>query len=109
MSPRPRPPRRKGRPTALGDVVDQVLGDLGLDSVAKAHRIGQIWPAAVGEQIAAHCRPVGIRGEVLELAVDSPVWSQQLQMRKPEITRPPRPHGRRPCRVARGSRPPEER
>ena len=82
---RSRPPRRKGRPTALGDVVDLVLGDLGLDSVAKAHRIGQIWPAAVGEQIAAHCRPVGIRGEVLELAVDSPVWSQQLQMRKPEI------------------------
>lgn len=81
----PRPPPRKGRPTALSSVVGQVLGDLGLDSVAKAHRIGQIWPEAVGEQVAAHCRPVALRGEVLELAVDSPVWSQQLQMRKPEI------------------------
>lgn len=80
-----RPPRRRGRPMALSDMVSQVLGDLGLDSVAKAHRIGQVWSAVVGEQIAAHCRPVGLRGEVLELAVDSPVWSQQLQLRKPEI------------------------
>jgi len=65
--------------------VGQVLHDLGLDSVARAHRIGQVWAEAVGEQIAAHCRPVGIRGEVLELTVDSPVWSQQLQLRKPEL------------------------
>jgi predicted nucleic acid-binding Zn ribbon protein len=80
-----RPPPRRGRPTALSDVVGQVLGDLGLDSVAKAHRIGQVWSSIVGEPVAAHCRPVGLRGEVLELVVDSPVWSQQLQMRKPEI------------------------
>lgn len=80
-----RTPPRKGRPTALSSLVGQVLGDLGLDSVAKAHRIGQVWADAVGEQVAAHCRPVGLRGQVLELAVDSPVWSQQLQMRKPEI------------------------
>ena len=80
-----RPPRRRGRPTALSDVVSQVLGDLGLESVAKAHRIGQVWTSVVGEQVAAHCRPVGLRGEVLEVEVDSPVWSQQLQLRKPEI------------------------
>jgi predicted nucleic acid-binding Zn ribbon protein len=80
-----RPPRRNGRPRALGDLVGQVLGELGLDSVARAHRIGQVWTGAVGERIAAHCRPVGLRGGVLELAVDSPVWSQQLQLRKPEI------------------------
>lgn len=80
-----RTPGRRGRPTALGDVVGRVLGELGLDSVAKAHRIGQVWAEAVGEPIAAHCRPVGVRGEVLELVVDSPVWSQQLQLRKPEL------------------------
>lgn len=80
-----RPPRRQGRPTAFADAVGQVLGELGLDSVAKAHRIGQIWPTVVGDAVAAHCRPVALRGDVLELTVDSPVWSQQLQMRKPEI------------------------
>lgn len=79
------PPSRRGRPTALADAVGRVLGELGLDSVAKAHRIGQRWAVAVGEAVAAHARPVGLRGEVLEIAVDSPVWSQQLQLRKPEI------------------------
>ncbi len=77
--------RRKGTPTRMGDLVGQVLGDLGLDSVAKSHKIGLIWSDAVGVQIAAHCRPLGLRGDVLELEVDSPVWSQQLQLRKPEL------------------------
>jgi predicted nucleic acid-binding Zn ribbon protein len=80
-----RAPSRSGRPTALSEVVGRVLGELGLDSVAKAHRAGQVWSSAVGEAVAAHARPVALRGEVLEIAVDSPVWSQQLQLRKPEI------------------------
>jgi predicted nucleic acid-binding Zn ribbon protein len=80
-----RPPRRKGTPTAVGDVVGQVLGDLGLSGVAKAHRIGAQWEKVVGAQVAAHCRPLGLRGDVLEVEVDSPVWSQQLQLRKPEL------------------------
>lgn len=78
-------PRRKGRFQPVGDLVGQVLGDLGLEGVALAHRIGEQWAEIVGPQIAAHCRPLGIRGGVLELQVDSPVWSQQLQLRKPEL------------------------
>lgn len=77
--------RRKGRFESVGDLVGQVLGDLGLDGVALAHRIGSEWPTIVGPQVAAHCRPLGIRGGVLELEVDSPVWSQQLALRKPEL------------------------
>jgi predicted nucleic acid-binding Zn ribbon protein len=80
-----RPGRRKGTPTAVGDVIGQVLGDLGLDAVAKAHQIDARWEEIVGSQVAAHCRPLGLRGDVLELEVDSPVWSQQLQLRKPEL------------------------
>lgn len=82
---RPKPPRRAGRPTALADLVGRVLGELGLDSVAQAHQIGQVWSQVVGADVAAHCRPIGLRGRVLEVSVDSPVWSQQLQLRKPEI------------------------
>lgn len=80
-----RPGRRKGTPTALGSLVDRVLGELGLEGVARSHQIGACWEEAVGAQIAAHCRPKGLRGEVLELEVDSPVWAQQLQLRKPEL------------------------
>ena len=86
MSPRPpRAGRRKGTPTPVADLIGKVLGELGLDGVAKAHQIGARWEEVVGPQVAAHCRPLGIRGEVLELEVDSPVWSQQLQLRKPEL------------------------
>lgn len=80
-----RPGRRLGQPTAVGELLGKVLGDLGLEGVARAHRIGAIWEEAVGAQIAAHCRPLGLRGSVLELQVDSPVWAQQLQLRKPEL------------------------
>ena len=80
-----RPGRRKGTPTAVGDLLGRVLGDLGLDGVAKAHQIGAHWEDVVGKHVAAHCRPLGLRGDVLEVDVDSPVWSQQLQLRKPEL------------------------
>jgi len=80
-----RPGRRKGTPTAVADLIGRVLGDLGLDGVAKAHQIGAQWEDVVGVQVAAHCRPLGLRGDVLEVEVDSPVWSQQLQLRKPEL------------------------
>jgi predicted nucleic acid-binding Zn ribbon protein len=69
----------------VGDLVGQVLGELGLEGVALAHRIGEQWEEIVGPQVALHCRPKGLRGEVLELEVDSPVWSQQLQLRKTEL------------------------
>ena len=38
-----RGPRRKGRMETVGDLVGKVLGDLGLDGVAVAHRIGSQW------------------------------------------------------------------
>lgn len=77
--------RRKGRMQPVGNLVSRVLGELGLDGVALAHQIGSAWPEIVGPQVAEHCRPLGLRAGVLELEVDSPVWSQQLQLRKTEL------------------------
>jgi predicted nucleic acid-binding Zn ribbon protein len=48
-------------------------------------RIAGCWEAAVGSEIAAHCQPSALRGGVLEVSVDSSVWSQHLQMRREEI------------------------
>ena len=62
-----------------------MLGDLGLDAAVSAFRIGELWEEAVGAEIASHCRPVAMRGEVLEAEVDSSVWCQQLQMERPRI------------------------
>lgn len=63
----------------------RVLGDLGLEQAAAVVRIVDRWEAAVGSEIARHCRPTALRGRVLEASADSSVWCQQLQMRRAEI------------------------
>ena len=83
MSSRPRRP--KSRPQAVGELVNRVLTDLGAGPAARAVRIADRWEEAVGREIADHSRPVAIRGEVLEVSVDTSVWCQQLQLQTPEI------------------------
>ncbi len=77
--------RRRSQPEGLGKLVPQVLEELGLDVPVRVLRIAERWEHAVGAEIAAHCRPVSLRDGTLEASVDSSVWAQQLQLRKPEI------------------------
>jgi predicted nucleic acid-binding Zn ribbon protein len=70
---------------AVGSLIDRVLADLGAGATARAVRIADHWREAVGPEVADHSRPVGVRGDVLEVSVDSSVWCQQLQLRTPEI------------------------
>lgn len=65
--------------------METVLGDLGLEAAANALRVGERWAEAVGPEVASHARPAGMRGQVLEIEVDTSVWGQQLQLRRPEI------------------------
>lgn len=66
-------------------MLETVLGDLGLEAAARAFRVGEVWAETVGEAGAAHSRCVGVRGAVLEVAVDSSVWCQQLQLEKARL------------------------
>lgn len=77
--------RRRSQPKAVGTLIGQVLDDLGLEVASQAFRVGEQWAEAVGPEVAAHSRPVGLRGRVLEVSVDTSVWCQQLQMRRREI------------------------
>ncbi len=77
--------RRVGKPQVVGSLLGQVLDELGLEVASQAFRIGEFWCDAVGAEVAAHSRPVGLRGGVLEVSVDSSVWCQQLQMKRREI------------------------
>jgi predicted nucleic acid-binding Zn ribbon protein len=81
----PRPQRPKSRPQAIGELVNRVLADLGAGATARVVRIADRWEEAVGREIASHSRPVAIRGEVLEVRVDTSVWCQQIQLRTPEV------------------------
>ena len=79
------PPRPKSRPQPVGELVNRVLADLGAGPTARAVRIADRWEEVVGPEIASHSQPVAIRGEILEVSVDTSVWCQQLQLRAPEI------------------------
>jgi predicted nucleic acid-binding Zn ribbon protein len=45
------------------------------------------WDAAVGPQIAAHARPSHVVNRRLTVVTESPVWTQQLALLKPELLR----------------------
>jgi len=77
--------RRRSQPRVVGSLIGQVLDDLGLEAASQAFRVGEHWAEAVGPEVAAHSQPVGMRGDVLEVSVDSSVWCQQLQMQRLSI------------------------
>jgi predicted nucleic acid-binding Zn ribbon protein len=78
-----RPQRRAPEP--LGKLLPSVLRELGFDEMARVLRIAERWEEALGPELAPHCRPQALRGDVLEATVSSSVWCQQLQLRAPEI------------------------
>jgi predicted nucleic acid-binding Zn ribbon protein len=78
--------RRKPRdPQLVGSLVPRVLADLGLASSARVLRLADCWEEAVGPEVARHCQPTALQGDVLEATVDSSVWCQQLQLQRGEI------------------------
>ena len=77
--------RRRSQPESLGVLLPRVMDDLGLEGATRVMRVAEQWESVVGAEIARHCRPTALRGEVLEATVDSSVWCQQIQLRTPEI------------------------
>jgi predicted nucleic acid-binding Zn ribbon protein len=76
---KPRPPR------ALGSLLAGVMSDLGLAEAGGIVRIAQCWEAAVGSEVARHCRPTALRGTTLEATVDTSVWCHALQLQSRRI------------------------
>lgn len=77
--------RPRGRPKPLGEVLPGVLRDLGLDRASTALRLLEVWDAALGPEIAPHCRLDGVRHGVLYANVRDSAWMQRLQLEKPRI------------------------
>jgi hypothetical protein len=75
---RPRLPGEPGEPTTIGDAAALVGEELGLAEPRSFARLVDAWPEIAGDALATHSRVRGIRDEVLEIAVDSPVWATQL-------------------------------
>ena len=79
---------RPSRPTALGDLLGQVLAKAGIaDRVAQAAVVPE-WPALVGAQIAAVTEPMSVTPDgTLFVAVASHGWMTELSLLEPELLR----------------------
>jgi predicted nucleic acid-binding Zn ribbon protein len=63
----------------VGEALDRIVARIGGPSVASASAVFAGWEKLVGEDIAAHARPISLRGGVLTLEVENPAWATQLR------------------------------
>lgn len=71
--------RRGDEPHLLAEGLDRVLRGLGAPRADALNAIFAGWADLVGEQVAAHARPVSIDQGCLVLAVDEPAWAVQVR------------------------------
>ena len=64
--------------TPLSGVVPGVMKRFGLEQRLQQSQVFFLWPNIVGADIARHAQPVALRGNLLIVAVDHPVWLQEL-------------------------------
>jgi predicted nucleic acid-binding Zn ribbon protein len=78
---------RGRRPERIGVLLRERIGALGWECRLREGEVLTGWDAAVGPQIAAHARPSHLANHRLTIVTESPVWTQQLSMLKPELLR----------------------
>jgi len=78
---------RRGRPALIGEILKERIGALGWECRLREEEVLTSWDAAVGPQIAAHARPSHITDHRLTIVTESPVWTQQLSLLKPDLLR----------------------
>jgi predicted nucleic acid-binding Zn ribbon protein len=75
----------ESHPQRLGGILKTILERLPMRERLREYAVWPHWQDAVGTTIAQHARPVRIKRGVLCIAVDSPVWMQELQFLKDSI------------------------
>jgi predicted nucleic acid-binding Zn ribbon protein len=66
-------------PVEVGTGLERVLRSLGAPSPAALGSLFEDWEQLVGEQIAAHVRPLRLSESTLVLGVDEPGWATQVR------------------------------
>ncbi len=78
---------RGSRPALIGDILKERIDALGWEGRLHEEEVLASWDAAVGPSIAAHARPSHITEHRLTIVTESPVWTQQLSLLKPDLLR----------------------
>ncbi len=72
-------------PTAIAKLVPRVLEEVGLSEASAGMRLLRAWDEALGPELSPHCRPEGLRRNVVQAHVRDSAWMQRLQMERPRI------------------------
>lgn len=67
-------------PRPLSESMDRLLSSLKGGDRATTVSVFSRWAELVGEQVAAHCRPLKLDDGVLVVEVDDPAWATQLKI-----------------------------
>lgn len=77
----PKEPRR------LNELLGSMTSRLGIASPRVIAAVFEGWGSLVGEPLATHVRPVGIRDGVLHLEADEPGWASQMRYLEGDVLR----------------------
>jgi predicted nucleic acid-binding Zn ribbon protein len=67
-------------PRPLSESMDRLLASLKGGDRATTVSVFSRWAELVGDQVAAHCRPLKLDEGVLVVEVDDPAWATQLKI-----------------------------
>jgi predicted nucleic acid-binding Zn ribbon protein len=73
------------KPEAIAAIIARQLEKTGIAKRVKQASVEHVWPAVAGAEIAAHTRFVKADMGRIFIAVDSPVWRQELFFKKEEL------------------------
>ncbi|MEZ5246807.1 MAG: DUF721 domain-containing protein [Acidimicrobiales bacterium] len=72
-------------PQRLGRALDRLMGTLRAPSVDVLDSVFTKWPEIVGDEVAAHSRPLSIDGHTLVVTVDDANWASELRWLENEV------------------------
>jgi len=70
--------RTTSKEKAIGEILPKVYKSLGLEEKMGYVFLASSWKKIVGNVIAKHTKPVGVKRQCLLVEVDSPVWMNEL-------------------------------
>lgn len=79
--------RTPADPTPLRGLLGSAATRFGLDDALATGSLWKRWADVVGQDVAAHAQPTSLRGGVLRIRADSPVWAHEIGYLAEEIRR----------------------
>ncbi|MBL7647744.1 MAG: DUF721 domain-containing protein [Candidatus Hydrogenedentes bacterium] len=76
---------KRTKPEGVGDILAKLKKTTDLGKHLEHAEIWEHWPEIVGETVAKHTRPQGIKELQLRIEADSAVWMHKLNYRKWQI------------------------